>query len=367
MPARLGRALFVASLAPLLACGDQTPLVSEDLGEISDEILGGQVDNTDKGVVGIVHVTGGGFGQCSGSLLSENVVLTALHCVAPTPQQIDCPNANAGPAYAANEFYVTTDTTISEQGSFHEVREVVTPPGSGFCGRDVSILILNQLASSGEATPYAPRDVPLVANEVYDAAGYGEQGEGGPSGTRMRRNELFVLCVGANCGAPEFVYNEEWVGDIGVCSGDSGGPAIDAQNRVTGVASRGAPGCEQPLYGDVYSHLQWIKDTTVYAAGLAGIAPPPWVDGGSGGTGGTGQGGAGAEGGGGPGPGAGGSTGDGWVAGDTPNHKSKGTIVSSCSYGHGDASYGWLAALALAGVAASRRRRGDTPRPERRA
>jgi hypothetical protein len=350
--------LLIAAAPSLLACSDEPPAPWSRTGEASEQILGGQLDTTDTAVVGIVHLFGQGYGQCSGSLLSPNVVLSAIHCVAPTPQQIDCPTANVGPAYSASEFYVTTDTSISEQGQFRGVREVVVPPGSGFCGRDVSILILDTLIDTSEALPYAPRDVPLAPGEIYSAAGYGEQGDGGPSGTRMRRNDLSVLCVGAGCGAPEYVYDAEWVGDIGVCSGDSGGPAIDQQNRVTGVASRGAQGCEQPLYGDVYSHLQWIRDTTIYASNLAGIAPPPWTQGG---TGGAGAGGGGAGGGGGQGPGpTGPSSGSGWVAGDAADNNPDGTIVSSCAFGAGrdEGGWLWLAGLGLGlGFALSRRRR----------
>ena len=62
-----------------------------------------------------------------------------------------------------------------------------------------------------------------------------------------------------------------------ICSGDSGGPALDERGRVFGVASRGDPGCEIAVYGDVSSWGPFIVDTALEAADLGGYVAPEWT------------------------------------------------------------------------------------------
>jgi MYXO-CTERM domain-containing protein len=352
------RVLSIICLGAALAgCSDETePIPRQRVGTAPAAIAGGYQDNFDTSVVGVIHATQVGVGGCTGSLLSPNVVLTALHCVADTPQLIDCPSQIFG-IHSAADMYVTTQATYPQSlNGWAGVREISQSPFNGLCGRDVAILILQNPISGAEATPLLPRLEPLAEGEVYSAVGYGQQGEGGPSGTRFRRDDLSLLCVGSMCGAPEFIYPKEWVGETGVCSGDSGGPALDAEGRVTGVASRGAEGCDQPVYGDVYGHRAWIKETTVYAAGLAGLTPPSWATEPEG-TGGGGPGGNGGVGGGGVGGGASSSSGNGngYYAGDYEDEDFDGDIVSSCAYSPTGRSSGWM--LALLGLVLARARR----------
>lgn len=338
----------------LVGCSDGEPI--ELVQTAPQGIQGGALDSGDTNVFGVAHVTGNGFGGCTGSLLSENVVLTAIHCVASTPSTVDCPSQIFS-IHPATEMYVTSKTSFSQNiNDYHGVREVVVPPGDGLCGRDVAILILDAPVSGAEAVPLIPRLTPLQADEIYSAVGYGEQGEGGPSGTRMRRDNLSVLCVGSSCGAPDFVYPAEWVGETGICSGDSGGPALDSQSQVTGVTSRGAAGCDQPVYGNVYTHLDWIKATTVYAAQTSGLTPPSWATDTPGtGAGGGGPGGGGGVGGGGVGGGSAGTSG--FVAGDLEDQKIRGDIQSSCAASPTpERAPRWtIIALAAAGLALLRR------------
>ena len=124
-------------------------------------------------------------------------------------------------------------------------------------------------------------DEALAAGEGYFAVGFGLTADGAnDSGLRRRRDGLFATCVGEACGVPN-VAPTEWGGDTGICSGDSGGPAIDLSGRVVGVTSRGGAGCSAPVYGYTVGWAQWIRDVAGYAAGLGGYAAPSWVTGAS--------------------------------------------------------------------------------------
>src|SRR5690606_25667880 len=92
------------------------------------------------------------------------------------------------------------------------------------------------------------------------------------AGTRRRLDAREVLCFGVSCGDPEEVYigRDEWVGDGGVCSGDSGGPALDEFNRVIGVASRGDDPCELVNYVGVVHLADWMRSIGEYAADAGG-------------------------------------------------------------------------------------------------
>jgi MYXO-CTERM domain-containing protein len=213
-------------------------------------------------------------------------VLTARHCVAPVLNEVNgdvsCTTTTFGATDPASGFYVTTRAVMDMVASdYHVIQKVVTPPdGTRLCGFDQAILILSEPIDPSEAVPLIPRvDTPLATGDGYSAIGYGGTDNNGTGvGERRRRDTLFVSCVGAECPA-DAVKPSEFIGDTGICEGDSGGPALDLAGRVVGVTSRGGKNCTSPVYGAVYGLGQWIRDTTTEAATLGGYPPPAWATG----------------------------------------------------------------------------------------
>jgi secreted trypsin-like serine protease len=114
-----------------------------------------------------------------------------------------------------------------------------------------------------------------MPGEAYTAVGYGVNEDGNSTGTRMQRDGLNIACEPGSCGSG--VESTEFRGDTGICSGDSGGPALDAEGKVVGVVSRGGPGCSTPVYGTVTAWRDFLTKTATEAAELGNYEPPFWV------------------------------------------------------------------------------------------
>ena len=263
----------------------------------------GYTDHADKAILGLVMFVGGGYGTCSGTLITPNIVLTAQHCIAPVENEVQggvvCGQTSFGAPYDGDQIYVTSDTTLSQdENAYYEVGEVIIPPGGGMCGHDIAILVLAHSVPADEATPFPPRvDSPIeitgsgnnTQGEIYSAVGYGNTsdgwdwggGGGDGSGERRRLDDLEARCEGLACGQGNAIYETEWLGDTGVCQGDSGGPALDAESRVIGVVSRGAQGCDDPVYTSVYGWRDWIMGVVIDRSEATGVPVPDWATGGA--------------------------------------------------------------------------------------
>ena len=278
--------MFIGVAACASAHGS-SPNGDDRANAVSASIVGGQVDTTTKGVVALALGAHNQVGViCSGSLLTSNLVLTARHCVSQiddgSSEQVNCTSSKFTANYDPRQLFVSTDAQPQSGSKLYAIKEVRVAPGSdSVCGYDLALLILS---GSGIPESVAKTIEPVLdhapaAKQVFAAVGYGLQDpdDNSTAGTRMRFESSSVYCVGAKCPVGYGVEDDEWLGNSPVCSGDSGGPALDADDRVFGVTSRGDDQCTYALYSNVADWADFVRDTALDAADLGGYTPPSWA------------------------------------------------------------------------------------------
>jgi len=273
------RTLAVAAILFLTGCAGPR---DEAVGEAAAAIQGGEPDGRDAAVVGVALLNEDGHihQTCSGTLIAPNLVLTAQHCVAETNPFVNCGSSEFGPVTTPDRIRVTTSASMwSHETHWLHAAAVLSPPGTRrVCGHDVALVVLAACVDRSRAAPLPPLlDASPQREEPYAAIGYGITSDGDDdAGLRRRRDALRVVCVGGSCSSGQ-VAEDEWRGDHGICSGDSGGPAIDGRGFVIGVTSRGPSGCEAPIYGALPGHAPWLRAVARRAALDGDYADLPWA------------------------------------------------------------------------------------------
>jgi MYXO-CTERM domain-containing protein len=252
---------------------------SADIGEVQQPIVGGQTDRQHDAVLAIALRTAQEAALCSGSLIAPNLVLTARHCVSVTDEQpVECGQSTFGNVYQPEQLWVTDSTTL-RGSNFYPVREIAIPDDDGaLCGADVALLILDGQFTEDSIAPLSPRlDQPVARGESFTAVGFGSALTAGAAGTRRALDGLEILCSPSDCSAPDLLTDTEFVGEQGVCDGDSGGPALDTNERVVGVASRATENCGLAVYSAVAPWRDWILTVGERAFSLGRYTAPAWL------------------------------------------------------------------------------------------
>jgi MYXO-CTERM domain-containing protein len=274
------RALATTSLLCLLglatACSSSS---TESVASRRASIAGGTADTQHENVF-LLGLRTEQFGAiCTSTLIAPNLLLTARHCVSPGTGEdhVLCGDSVLGEPYPPSSFFATNDARPGESSPFFRAAEVRVPSQNvDTCGYDIALVILEENVPATLSSPAVPRiDRDVTPGEKYTAVGYGVNEDGDPNHSRMQLTGLSVECEPGTCG--EGVESTEFRGETGICSGDSGGPALDADGKVVGVVSRGGPGCSTPVYGTVTAWSDFLIQTAVDAAKLGRYEAPFWV------------------------------------------------------------------------------------------
>lgn len=332
-------ALAAASTFGAVACAEGGGVTAEPVDRAEWAIEGGRIATDATEVVRVDYISAmvSQPVSCSGVIIAPNLVLTARHCVSPRLNDLACDGVSSFGPVTTSPMAIRLQTP---SGALVEVRvdppaRVVVDEREQGCGPDLALISVPALAKYRDESWFwvaSPRlDRPVELGEVYSAIGFGSQSpREDSSGERRERQNLDVDCVGGGCNTPG-ISDHEWKGKVGVCGGDSGGPALDDRGRIIGIVSRGNPDdCNGPIYTSVYAWRDWLLTEALAAADSGGYPAPPWTT---------------------------------RVAAASEQSDGEGEAEGGCSLGFSPApSRGapWLAALALATLLGARRRRSPT-------
>lgn len=213
---------------------------ADDVGFHQAELRGGTAVPTGS-LEAVVTV-----GACSGTLITDDTVLSAAHCV-----------CGSSASTYTNCLARTTVIFRSVRRNGSSVRENVGIPGDvivhplyyqgGWLYHDFALIKLDELASNVVEVPRIRVETP--SNQVSEGdtmtfVGYGPTHagnttncNGGNAGVKRQASSVLdeYRLYGDPVGARLVFYDNA----VGACPGDSGGPALNGNNRVVGVASYG--------------------------------------------------------------------------------------------------------------------------------
>jgi V8-like Glu-specific endopeptidase len=253
------RFFFFSWVVVVAACSEND--ARERVTRTSSSIISGTKDTTDVAVVQVLiqhasNPTADTSFQCSGTVVSPHVVVTAAHCLS---------EALVGPGQSWYVFYGSDsndDAQLGDRSNFGYAKSVTAhpdfDPGSiktaNAVNGDIGVIVLRDKAP---VTPIALRhDTPKVGEPVH-ALGYGMSAAGDASTSGVRNDTTSSI---AEIDARSLSFDG---GAHSMCEGDSGGPSL-VDGKLAGVHSyiQHATSCTGMNYDvRVDAYADWIETT----------------------------------------------------------------------------------------------------------
>jgi trypsin len=258
----------LAAMAVLLVgFGAAEAVLAQETIKFGRRIVGGEKTEIKEHPWQVALTIGGAL--CGGSIIAQKWVLTAAHCVRPSPKLSDVKaKANA--------------TDYSRGGIWTEVEKIVVHEKYNAATHEHDIALIKlKTPTAGRVIPFAAASLEVPNGQPLEVTGWGVTTEGGtnPSHPLMKASVPYVDnadCNPAYGGSikPGMMCAGYREGGIDACQGDSGGPLVWRRTTgegdvLVGVVSFGE-GCARKLKYGVYTRVstyrEWI-DRTMAAGG----------------------------------------------------------------------------------------------------
>jgi trypsin len=239
-------------LSALLACAAGVPFKSGK-PMLDGRIVGGTTtDITNYPYQVSLQYTGSHI--CGGSIISQNWVVTAAHCIIGS---------------TVSSFSVRAGSTYSNTGgTIYSATRIIVNSNYSSNTQDYDVALVQVSTAFSFDTTRQPitlesNDVAVGTNVVV--TGWGTTTEGGAASTTLRTVTVQIVSD-ASCNTAYASYGGITArmicaavtgGGKDACQGDSGGPLV-AAGRLVGIVSWGV-GCARPQYPGVYTKVSVVR------------------------------------------------------------------------------------------------------------
>ncbi|MFI1012261.1 S1 family peptidase [Streptomyces sp. NPDC020965] len=237
--------LAAASLQPATAAAAAPPVGHQPAATAAAPPVVGGVRATQGEFPFMVRLSMG----CGGSLLTQQIVLTAAHCVSGSGNNTSI-TATAGVVDLQSPSAIKVRST-----------KVLQAPGYNGVGKDWALI---KLAQPINLPTLKIAETAEYNTGTFDVAGWGAPREGGPQQRYLLKAKVpFVSDASCQRAYPSLVGSEEICaglpqGGVDTCQGDSGGPMFRRDNAnawvQVGIVSWGE-GCARPNLPGVYAEV----------------------------------------------------------------------------------------------------------------
>ncbi len=219
--------------------------------------------------------------DCSSSLVAENLILTARHCVG----DVDAAKERVLNTYDPDRLVVYAGSDGPQQLAAQSTpaargKQILVPDGDSLFP-DIAFIVLDR-AVDAPIAHLRLNGVPKKSEKV-NVVGFGMNEESANVSVRMQRQAVKITALAPAVTSFHELHAGEFAFGEAACFGDSGGPALSATtNAIVGVASRvnsGVAGtADQPnriCVGaeGVYTGLRPFKALVDQAFAAAGATP----------------------------------------------------------------------------------------------
>jgi MYXO-CTERM domain-containing protein len=229
------RRLSICLCLSLVACQG-----AGEVGSRSEAILGGSAPEAGQfPTVVAILISGGQRGLCTGTLIGEDLVLTAAHCV----QASGLGFADQSQVTAETAVYI--DSIVVGNGSATAAADTIPHPAFRQPGDpDIGLIRLAQPRTDREPSPVNLNSSSAPVGTNVDMVGYGEDAGGSAGRIQYLESKTSTSCASSGFSDSTFMCFNQQDG-TGKCSGDSGGPSfLVGTSTVVGITSFGDRDCQ---------------------------------------------------------------------------------------------------------------------------